>query len=123
MTALSVSTGTSSTDATRTLAKACLKLRLDQLARLLEGDPLQDLAEEALHDHPLRGGLWDAARLQVEHAHRVDGADCGAVRAAHVVVVDLEHRDGGRLRVLGEHEVAVRLVGIGACRALLDPDK
>ena len=90
---------------------------------LLEGDPLEDLAEEALDDHPLGGRRGDAARLQVKEALRVDRADGGAVGAADVVVVDLEHRDRGRLGVVGEHQVAVGLVGVGAGGALLDPDQ
>ena len=43
--------------------------------------------------------------------------------AADVVVVDLEHWDRGRLGLVAEHQVAVGLVGVGARRALLDPDQ
>src|SRR5258705_7830764 len=114
MVVLSEPAGTSSTAATRTLAKPGLQLRLHHRPRLLEGDPLEDLAEEALHDHPLGGRLRDAARSEVEHVLRVDRADGGPVRAADVVVVDLEHRDRGRLCVLRQDEVAVGLVGVGS---------
>src|SRR5437899_12290957 len=54
---------------------------------------------------------------------RIDRTDGGAVRAAHVVVVDLEHGNRRRLGVVGEDEVSVRLVGIRTRRALLDPNE
>src|SRR5690349_12888771 len=110
-TPLSPPRGTSSTEATRTLAKARLKLALDQLACLLERDPVEDLAEEALDEHPHRCPFRDTAGLQVEQVVRVDRADRGAVGAPHVVVVNLEHRDRGRFGVVGEHKVAIGLVG------------
>src|SRR5260370_30780730 len=105
-TLFSDSAGTSTTDATRYLAKTRLELGLDQLPRVLERDPLEDLAEESLHDHPLGGRRGDSARLEIEHRYGIDRANGRAVRAAHVVVVDLEPRDGGRLRIFREDPVA-----------------
>src|SRR5438034_11084646 len=104
--------GTSPTEAPRTIAKARLQLVLDHRSGLLERDAVEHLAEEALHEHPPRRSRGDSARLQIEQVIRVDGADGRAVRAADVVVVDLEHRNAGRLRLVGKHEVAVRLVGV-----------
>src|SRR5487761_1769748 len=95
-TRLRLSSGISWTEATRYLAKPRLEVRLDEVARVLEGDPIQHVAEESLDDHPLGGWRGDAARLEVEHALRVDWTDRRAVRAADVVVVDLQHRDRGR---------------------------
>src|SRR5438093_6295006 len=122
-TGLSVPSGISPTEATRTLAKARLQLVLDHRARLLERDAVEHLAEEALHEHPPRRSRGDSARLQIEQVVRVDRPDRRAVRTADVVIVDLEHRDAGRLRLVGKHEVAVRLVGVRSRRSLLDADE
>src|SRR5438309_4928789 len=54
---------------------------------------------------------------------RIDWTDGGAVRAAHVVVVDLEHGNRSRLGVVGEDEVSVRLVSVGPRGSLLDADQ
>src|SRR3979411_346339 len=99
-----VSPGSSSTDATRYLAKTLPQLSLDQAACMLEWDAVQHVAEKSLHEHALCGLLRNSARAQVEHVLRVDGSDCRAVRAADVVVVDLEHRDRGRLGVVGQDQ-------------------
>src|SRR5260370_38922925 len=109
-TLFSDSAGTSTTDATRYLAKTRLELGLDQFPRVLERDPLEDLAEESLHDHPLGGRRGDSARLEIEHRYGVDRAHGSAVSASHVVVVDLEHRVGARLGMFGEYPVVVGLV-------------
>src|SRR5713226_10546126 len=122
-TLFNVSAGTSTTEATRNLAKARLQLGLDQPTRVLEWDPLEDGAEEALHDHPLGRGLGDAARAQVEEMLWIDWADRGSMRAAHFVVVDLEHGDRCRLRMIREHKVPVGLVCVRVGRALLDSDE
>src|SRR5256885_6207357 len=114
------SAGTSSTEATRWLANAGLQLRLHEVAGVLEGDAVEDVAEETLDEHPLSRLFGDAARLQVEEVLRVDGAHRRPVSAAHIVVVDLQHRDRGRLRLVGEDKVAVRLVGIRARGVLFD---
>src|SRR5438132_8567191 len=117
------SVGTSSTDAMRWLANPRLQLRLHELARMLERDSIQHVAEESLDEHPLGGGFGDAARAEVEEMLWIDGPDGRSVRAANVVVVDLEHRDRGRLRLVGKHKVAVGLVGVRPRRVLRDPDQ
>ena len=88
------------------------------------GEPIRSSTrlEEAAHDHPLRRDPVKAARHQVEELGAVDLADRGAVRAAHVVGLDLEPRDRGRLGVGREQQVAVLLVGVGLLRALVDAD-
>src|SRR5436305_6392903 len=106
------SVGISSSEATRWLANARLQLRLHELARVLEGDAVQHVAEKALDEHALGGLLGDAARAQVEEVLGVDRADRRAVGAADVVVVDLQHRDRGRLGLVAQDQVAVRLVGV-----------
>src|SRR5260370_18417816 len=118
-----VSSGSSSVDATRWLANARLQLGLDELPRVLERDALEDVAEESLYEHPLGGRLGDAARAEVEHVLWVDRADCGAVGAAHVVVVDLEHRDRrrfGLVRRSEEHTSELQSHLNLVCRLLLE---
>src|ERR1700737_5190498 len=101
-----VSSGSSSTEATRYLPKTRLQLGLDERAGVIERNPVQHVAEESLDEHALCRLFWNPARSQIEHVLRVDRADGRAVRAADVVVVDLEHGDRGRLGVVGENEVA-----------------
>src|ERR1051326_5527530 len=123
MTPLRAPTGTSSTVATRTLANAGLQLCFDELTRVLEGDAVEHVAEESLDQHSLRGHLRDAARAQVEQVVRIDRADGRAMGAAHVVAVDLEHGDGGGLRLVAQDEIAVRLVRVRARGVLLDANE
>ena len=61
--------------------------------------------------------------MQVEERFVVELADGGAVGAAHVVVHDLQHRYRVGVGGLGQQQVAVGLVGIGAAGALLDADQ
>src|SRR5215831_16766234 len=100
MTAFRAPSGTSSTEATRTLANAVLQLGGHQVARVLERNAVEHIAEESLDEHPLGGFLGDSTRAQVKEVIRIDGADGCAVGTAHVVVVDLEHRDAGGLRLV-----------------------
>src|SRR5712664_698549 len=118
-----VSSGTSSTEATRYLAKTLLQLGLDEAAGVVERDPVEHVAEESLHDHPLGRLLGNASRAQVEEVLRVDRSDGGAVSAADVVVVDLEHRNRSGFGVVGENEVPVGPVGVRTRRALPHPDQ
>ena len=64
----------------------------------------------------------DAARAQVEQRLLVELADRRAVRALHVVGVDLQLRLGVDLRVVGEQQVMVGLLGVGLLRVLADDD-
>src|SRR5207248_438552 len=102
-----VSGSTSATAATRCLTNPRLQLLLDQVAGLLHRDAVDDLAEEALDHHPLGDPSRDAARLQIKEVLRVDGRDGRSVRAADVVVEDLEHRDRVGVGLLREQQVAV----------------
>src|SRR5438552_18662858 len=97
-TRLIVSSGSSCTDATRWLANSRVQLGLVQLARVLERDAVEHVAEELLDQHPLGGRQGDAARVQVEEVLGIDRSNCRAMRAAYFVVVDLQHRDRGCLR-------------------------
>src|SRR3954447_2818420 len=85
---------------------------------LLDGgdaDALDELGEEAADDQPPGLDLRDAAGLQVEELLVVEPAGgAGVARADDLAGLDLEvgHRVG--TCPLGEHEVAVELVGVGA---------
>ena len=72
-------------------------------------------AEEAEHDEATGLVLGDAARLQVEELLVVEAAGGARVTgAADVAGLDLEVRDRLGARAVGQDEVAVRLVRVGA---------
>src|SRR2546423_15424985 len=103
---LFIESGSSSAAAaTRCLANPRLQLVLDQVPRLLHRDAGDHLSEEALDHHPLGDRARYAARLQVEEVLWIDGRDRRAVRAADVVVEDLEHRDRVGVGLLREQQV------------------
>src|SRR5262245_42550086 len=93
-----------------------------RLAHRCELDPVEHVLEEPAHDQPLRLRASEAARHQVEELFAVDLAERRAVRAADVVRHDLEPGDRVRVRLVGEQQVAVLLVGVRLLRALLDAD-
>ena len=89
--------------------------------RSRDADLADDVVEEAVHDQPTRLVLRDAARLQVEQLLVVEPA--GGRRVAgtlDLAGLDLQvgHRVG--LAAVGEHEVAVLLVGLDALGDLAD---
>src|ERR1017187_8747585 len=99
--------GTSSSVATSTsVATACLALALEvrresgleRTGDARVADAVEYVLEEALDDEPRGGRAVDAAAVEIEQLLRVDRPDGGAVRAAHVVGLDLEHRLGGGAR-------------------------
>ena len=67
-------------------------------------------------------GAVEPAAHQVVERLGIDPADRRAVRAAHVVGLDLETRDGVGMRLRRQHQVAVLLVGVGLLRVLGDAD-
>src|ERR1700730_9887307 len=109
------SLGTSAVAATRclvTLLNTGGQLLLDGVANLTHRNPVQDLAEKPLDQHPLGHRVRDAAALEVEEVFGIDGADRRSMAAAQdVIVQDLEDWLRGCLRLLREQQVAVRLVG------------
>jgi hypothetical protein len=90
--------------------------RGDELVlEVVDADLLHDLGEEAEHDETSRLVLRDAARLQVEQLLVVEASGRARVSGAEDVAgLDLEVRDRVGARTLGEHEVAVGLVRVGA---------
>src|SRR3954468_18742083 len=87
------------------------------------GQALEHVVEEPEHDQALGVLGRDAAALQVVELVVVDRPDGRRVGALHVVGLDLEVRDRLRVRALTEHEVAVRLVGVGLLRRFPQPDE
>src|ERR1700719_1974418 len=117
--------GSSAVEATRsrvTLFNPRGQFLLDRLADLGDRKPVEDFAEEALDEHPLGDRPGDATADEVEEVLGVHRPDGGAVTAAQdVVVEDLEDRLGGRLGLIREQEVAVRLVRGTPSSLFLDP--
>ena len=83
---------------------------------------VEALAGEGIEQQLARGHLVDAARTQIEQRVLLDLADGRAVRALHVVGVDLQLRLGVDLRVIGEQQVAVGLLGVGLLRVFVHDD-
>ena len=78
-------------------------------------DLVDDVGEEAADDQPARLVLGDAAGLQVEQLLVVEPAGrAGVTGADDLAGLDLQvgHRVGAG--AVGEHQVAVELVGVGA---------
>ena len=82
---------------------------------------VDQLGEEAAHDEATGLGLGNAAAHQVEELLVVEAAGRGGVaRALDLAVLDLEVGHGVGLGALGQHEVAVQLVGVRAVCGLAD---
>src|SRR4051812_11510873 len=95
---------------------------LERVADRLELDPVEDLLVEAAHDQPLGLTPREPAGHAVEELVAVDLADRRPVRAAHVIRLDLEARDGVGVRLIGEEQVAVLLIGVCLLGVLGDAD-
>src|SRR2546421_2121801 len=107
--------GSSLVEATRcwvTLLNPRGQFLIDRLSNLGDRNPVQDLPEKPLDQHPLGHGMRDAPALEIEEVlgiHRTDGR---AVTAAQdVVVEDLQDRLRSCLRLLRQQKVAICLVG------------
>ncbi len=95
------------------------------------GTPIccDDVGEEAAHDQPPRLVLGDAAGLQVEQLLVVEPAGgAGVAGADDLTGLDLEVRHRVGAGAVGEHQVAVQLVGVGALgrgadQHVADPDR
>src|SRR5882672_11331498 len=87
--------------------------RVELLAQGVVLDAVDDLAGEGMDQHTPRCLQANAPAAQVINRLVVQLADGCAVRAFHVVGVDLELRLGVGAGFVGEEEVFVRLLGIG----------
>src|SRR5665809_7624 len=92
--------------------------RLSQLlAQLGHTDAIEHVAEESEYHELLGRDPIDATAHQIEDVLLLDRRDGRAVCAANLVRLDLELRDRARDRLLGEHDVAIGLIGVSALRA------
>ena len=85
--------------------------------------PPGEVGEEPQDDEAFGHGRGDPPRLEVVALLLVDGPHRRGVAAAHVVLVDVEIGHGVGMGPFGEHEVVVRLEGIGAPCPFADPDQ
>ena len=76
-------------------------------------DVIAYLRCESVHQEHSRVGFLDAALAHVEHRILVELSGGCAVRTFHVVGINLKERHGVDLRLVGEDDVAVVLIGIG----------
>ena len=72
-----------------------------------------DVGGESIHQQHPRIGFADAPLTHVEHGLLVELSGGGAVRALHVVGIDLKERLGVDLGRGGQDDVGVVLLGIG----------
>src|SRR6266487_408873 len=86
--------------------RRCVELRTQR--RHLH--PAEDLGGETIRQEPACLVLADAAALQIEQGARVERSHRRAVRALHVISVDLELRLAVGVRLAREQEVVVRLL-------------
>src|SRR5699024_7552504 len=87
----------------------------EALTDLGDIDLLDDLGEEAAHHQTTGLDLGDAAGAEVEQLLVVEATRrSGVARALDLTGLDLEVRHRVGARTLGEHQVAVELVGVGA---------
>src|SRR4051794_24499602 len=91
--------------------------------QLRDADVLDDVGEEAADDQPTRGLGVDAAGAEVEQLLVVEAAGgAGVAGADDLAGLDLQVRHRVGAGAVGEHQVAVELVGVGAGRGGPDPD-
>src|SRR4051794_7361670 len=96
-------------------SKLVLNRRHEPLLDLGDADALDQVGEEPAYDKASCGPLVDAARHQVEQLLVVEPAGCGRMSGAgDLSRLDLEVGHAVGARAVGEQQVAVELVGVGA---------
>src|ERR1039458_6793661 len=93
-----------------------------QIAQALHFNPIHNILRKRVGQQTARFPLANAARLQVEQRFAIQLADSGAMRAAHVIGIDLQLRLGIHHRIVGEHQILIGLLGIGLLRVFADDD-
>src|ERR1035441_1385819 len=82
-------------------------------AQVRDLDPVDDVLCERVSQQAARLLFADAARLQVEQRFSIQLPDGSAVRAAHIVGMNLQFGLGVDYGIVRQHEVLVGLFGIG----------
>src|SRR5205823_14256934 len=106
--------GSSLVGATRcwvTLLNPRGKFLIDRLSNQCDRNPVEDLPEKPLNQHPLGHGVRDAPALEIKEVlgvHRTDGRAMTA--AQDVLVEDLQAWLRGSLRVRPQQQVALGLI-------------
>ena len=93
---------------------------VDHLARRFAFDAFNDFARERVNQHLFRCVQTHAARTEIKNALAVQLADGRAVRAFHIVRINLQLRLGIGRGVVGKEQVFIRLLGIGLLGQLAD---
>ena len=88
----------------------------ERLPERLDPDPVEHVARERVDQHVARLLQVESSRPQIEDRVLVELTDRRAVRALHVVGEDLELRLRVDLRIVGEQQRLVRLLGVGLLR-------
>ena len=88
----------------------------ERLPERLDLNPVQHVARERVDQHVTRLLQVEASRLQIKDRVLVELTHRGAVRALHVVGENLELRLRIDLRIVGEQQRLVRLLGVGLLR-------
>ena len=83
---------------------------MQTVTQWLQLNPVDDLTNEGELQQQLGLVLIDAPLLHIEHSRIVELSHCRAVRAFHVVGVDLQHRLGEHTGLLGHDEVLITFV-------------
>src|SRR3954453_15370079 len=97
--------------------------RHEPLLDLGEADALDEVGEEPAYDEASRCALVDAARHQVEQLLVVEAAGGRSVTGSgDLTGLDLEVGHAVGTRAVGEQEVAVELIGVGALGVRPDDD-
>src|SRR3954454_17607687 len=96
-------------------AETLLDRAHEAVLQLRDADVLDDVGEEAADDQAPRGLGVDATRAQVEQLLVVEPAGgAGVPGADDLAGLDLQVGHGVGTGAVGEHQVAVELVGVGA---------
>ena len=78
----------------------------------LDGDAIENLLEEATHNHANRFPASETAGHGVKNQFLVDLAGRRTVGATHVVGFDLQARNGIRSGMIAEQQIIVALVAV-----------
>ena len=104
-----------------------MEMGLDQceqgFVQALVFESIEDLLEETEDEQFARLGRSDAAGLEIEKLFGLYSAGRGTVGTADVICLDFETGKAAGFRGVGEHQIAIALVGIRLLRIRIDDDQ